>query len=76
MPIVKATPKGQIVIPARIRLKFGITGGSRVEVHEEGGKIVVIPLLADPVRQARGIFKGGDSALKALAELRKEEARR
>jgi AbrB family looped-hinge helix DNA binding protein len=76
MSIVTATPKGQIVIPAPIRAKFGITGGSRVEVREEEGKIVVVPLLADPVRQARGIFKGGDSALKALAELRREEAGR
>lgn len=76
MPVVKATPKGQIVIPAPIRAKFGIAGGSRVDVHEEDGRIVVVPLLADPVRQARGIFKGGRSALKALVELRKEEAGR
>ena len=76
MSIVTATPKGQIVIPAPIRVKFGITGGSRVEVRVEGGKIVVVPLFADPVRQARGIFKGGESALKALAALRREEAGR
>ena len=76
MSIVKATPKGQIVIPAPIRSKFGITGGSRVDVRVEGGRIVVVPLLADPVREARGIFKGGGSALKALDELRREEAGR
>jgi len=76
MAIVKATPKGQIVIPAPIRARFGIKSGSRVEVHEEGGRIVVVPLLTDPVRQARGILKGGPSALDALAEMRVEEARR
>jgi AbrB family looped-hinge helix DNA binding protein len=76
MSIVRATPKGQIVIPAPIRARFGIKGGSRLEVREEGGRIVVLPLLADPVRQARGILKGGPSALDALAEMRAEEARR
>jgi len=76
MPVVKTTPKGQIVIPATIRAKFGITGGSRVEVREEAGRIIVVPLLADPVHQARGMFKGGASALKALAALRKKETER
>lgn len=76
MSVVKATPKGQIVIPAPIRTKFGISGGSRVEVREENGRIVVVPLLRDPVRQGRGALRKGSSALAALRELRKEESGR
>ena len=75
MSVVKATPKGQIVIPAPIRAKFGISGGSRVEVLEEHGRIVVVPLLRDPVRQGRGLLKKGDSALAALKDLREAEAK-
>ena len=76
MAVVKSTPKGQIVIPADIRARHGIVPGSRVEVREEDGRIVVIPLLRDPVRQARGIFREGASSLAALEELRDEEASR
>lgn len=76
MSVVKATPKGQIVIPAPLRVRFGISGGSRVEVREENGRIVVMPLLRDPVRQGRGLLRKGSSALNALKKLREGEAKR
>lgn len=35
------TTKGQIVIPAKLRRKFGIRKGTQVFVYEKDGEIVV-----------------------------------
>lgn len=75
MSIVTATEKGQVVIPAQIRKRYHITKGTKVVILDKGGQIVLKPLLKEPVKQARGIFKKGASALKTLMEDRKEEAK-
>lgn len=74
--VVRATQKGQIVIPAEIRRKYHIDKGTKVRVEDLDGTIAVIPLLKDPVREARGIARGGKSALETLLADRAEEARR
>lgn len=79
MAIVRTTVKGQIVIPAKIRKKYGIAHGTRVDVVDEDGRILVRPLLEDPVGQACGMFKPETrkrSALSLLLADRKEEAAR
>jgi len=76
MNIIKVALKGQIVIPAKLRKKYHITGGTRVMVTERDGEIVLKPLLSNPVEEARGMFKGGESALEALLADRAEEAKR
>jgi AbrB family looped-hinge helix DNA binding protein len=76
MEIVKTTIKGQVVIPAELRKKYGITRGTRVMVMEREGEIVLKPLLSNPIKEARGMFKGGESALKTLLADREEEAKR
>ena len=75
MSIVTTTEKGQVVIPAQIRKRYHITKGTKVVILDKGGQIVLKPLLKEPVKQARGIFKKGASALKTLMEDRKEEAK-
>ena len=74
MEIVKTTIKGQVVIPAELRKKYHITRGTRVMVMEREGEIVIKPLLSNTIKEARGMFKGGESALKALLADREEEA--
>mgnify|MGYP000459831376 CR=1 FL=1 len=76
MYIVKTTVKGQIVIPAELRKKYHITKGTRVKIIDRNGEIVIQLLLRDPVREAKGIFKGGKSALKALIKGRSEDIER
>lgn len=78
MAIVKATVKGQVIIPARLRKKYGITKGTRVsisEAHDEG-VILLRPLPDDPITASKGMLKGETSILKALLRDRKEEAER
>ena len=57
MAIVKATVKGQIVIPADIRKKFRIVRGTRLNVYEQGKKIIAEPLQNNPVEEGRGMLK-------------------
>jgi len=76
MAIVKTTGKGQVVIPANLRKKYRIVKGTKVKIEDGDGEIIVKPLLTDPVRNARGMFKKGKSALKALLVDRMEEAKR
>jgi AbrB family looped-hinge helix DNA binding protein len=78
MTVVKATVKGQVVIPARLRKKYGIAKGTRVSVSEgrDGGVILLRPLPDDPITASRGMLKGETSILKALLNERKEEGER
>ena len=76
MALVKTTAKGQVVIPADIRKKYRISKGTKVKIEDENGRIILKPLLNDPVKNARGVFKDGKSALKFLLEDRSKEAKK
>lgn len=39
MPAATLTEKGQVVIPAEIRTRYGLTPGTQVEFVDEGGAI-------------------------------------
>jgi AbrB family looped-hinge helix DNA binding protein len=76
MTIVKATVKGQILIPAPIRKKLCIVRGTQLRIYEEGCRILVEPVRSDAVEAGQGMLKSGGRILKALTEDRKTEARR
>jgi AbrB family looped-hinge helix DNA binding protein len=42
MPAATLTEKGQIVIPAEIRARYGLTAGTQVEFVDEGGVIRLV----------------------------------
>lgn len=46
--IVTVSEKGQVVIPAILRARLGISAGTRLEVTEEGGNL---RLLLEPQRK-------------------------
>jgi AbrB family looped-hinge helix DNA binding protein len=75
MSIVTTTIKGQIVIPATIRKKFGLKQGSRVNIYEHNKKIILEPVHQDPVAEGRGILKTKGRVLKRLVTERKREAK-
>ncbi len=54
MPAVKTLAKGQIVIPAKLRRKYHIRPGARLELLEYGGIIYLIPpsRISSRLRQA------------------------
>ena len=51
------TTKGQLVIPARIRRRFGIKAGTRIRFLERDGEIVLQPLTSAAIRGLCGILK-------------------
>ena len=62
-----ATSKGQIVIPASLRRKFGIKEGTRIEIEadERTQSIVLRPITRDYIQSLRGKHKG-KGLMKAL----------
>jgi AbrB family looped-hinge helix DNA binding protein len=76
MPVVTATVKGQIVIPANLRKKYGIAKGTPVNIYEQDNKIIVEPIHEDPVEGGRGLLKTKGKVLARLLADRKEEAER
>ena len=72
MPIVRVSSKGQIVIPAQLRKKYKIDKGTKLNVLDGDGEIILRPILQDAVQQARGFFRGGVSSLQELLKERSE----
>ena len=67
------TTKGQLVIPARLRRRFGIKKGTRVTFVEHAGRIIVQPVTQEFIRGLRGSLPGEPSALADLLAERKRE---
>jgi AbrB family looped-hinge helix DNA binding protein len=69
------TKRGQTVIPAAIRKRYGIEEGDRIEWLDEGGSIKVVPASADPLRTLRGRGKGEGLCDRLLASRREDRDR-
>lgn len=73
------TSKGQVVIPARLRRKYGLKEGTKLNFAEEEGRFVVQPVTKEYISSFRGIFKlkpGEKSAVQELLEDRAAERAR
>ena len=73
MTEVTVTRKGQITIPAELRRKFMIEEGSKVEVGEEEGRIVVRRHTSIFDLAGSGAGKGDVEELKGLLDEMREE---
>ena len=67
------TTKGQLVIPARLRRRFGIKKGTMVTFTEDDGRIIVRPVTREFIRGLRGSLRGEPSALEILLDERQRE---
>jgi AbrB family looped-hinge helix DNA binding protein len=71
--VSRVTTKGQLVIPSKLRRKYGIRKGTRVAMIEEENRIILQPLTREYIRSLRGSLKGEPSALKFLKEGRSQD---
>ena len=70
------TSKGQLVVPSRIRRRFGIKPGTRVNFVEEGDRIIFQPVTKEYINSFCGVFKqkpGEKSIVQELIEDRRTE---
>ncbi len=67
------TTKGQLVIPSKLRRKYGIRKGTQVAFVEEKDKLILQPLTPEFIRSLRGSLKGEPSLLESLLKDRKKE---
>jgi len=69
----KVTTKGQIVIPKRIREKYGIYPSTSIRWIEKKEGILMVPDSEDPIIAARGMLKGSGVMKAYLREKEKEK---
>ncbi|HEB65879.1 MAG TPA: AbrB/MazE/SpoVT family DNA-binding domain-containing protein [Chloroflexi bacterium] len=74
MNTVTVSKKGWVVIPKKIRERYGMRPGTKVAFIEYGGTIALVPLPEDPIEAAQGILQNGSG--KPLTEELLEERRR
>jgi AbrB family looped-hinge helix DNA binding protein len=56
MTMATLTSKGQIVIPSRLRARFGMKKGTRVLIEERGDEMVLRPMTQGFIEKVAGIL--------------------
>ncbi len=67
------TVKGQVVIPSKLRRKFGIKKGTQVYLYERNGEIVITPITDEYIQKMAGMAGTKGKLLKALMEEKAKE---
>jgi AbrB family looped-hinge helix DNA binding protein len=68
----RANAKGQIVIPAILRRKYGIKEDTRIVIIDNGNSIVLKPITEEYLKKLQGSLKG-TGALKVLIDERHKD---
>ena len=69
------TVKGQIVIPAALRRKYGIKTGTKIIITDVEDAIILKPVTTEYLKKLQGSLKG-KGALKTLLKERQEDGKR
>jgi AbrB family looped-hinge helix DNA binding protein len=67
------TTKGQIVIPAGLRRKYGIRKGTVINLFDRNGEIVIKPVTDEYIRSMAGMTGTKGRLLQALKEEKAKE---
>ena len=67
------TTKGQVVIPSKLRKKYGIKSGTLVQFYEKDGEIRMVPVTSELIKSNAGFLGTKGKLLKALMEEKKKE---
>jgi AbrB family looped-hinge helix DNA binding protein len=70
-----ATVKGQIVIPATLRKKYGIKNGTKIIITDIGDAIVLKPVTEQYLKNLQGSLRGKGGLKGLLDERRKDKER-
>lgn len=61
MTIITLSSKSQLVLPAKLRRRFGLGRGDKLTIEEKNGAIVIRPVVK--LSKLMGVDKGSGSAL-------------
>ena len=70
------TTKGQVVIPSKLRRKYGIKSGTLIHFYEREGEIQMAPLTHSVIDANFGFLRTKGRLKKALFEEKKSERKR
>lgn len=73
MKTTTVNTKGQVAIPVEIRRKYAIRPGTRVIIAEFEGRILMVPLPENPLREGRGSISLGAPVAEIIREVHREE---
>ena len=73
MEVSVVTTKGQVVIPAKLRRKYGIKTGTKIQFAEQNGEIIMLPLTEETIDQNIGFLGTKGKLLKILLQEKKAE---
>jgi AbrB family looped-hinge helix DNA binding protein len=73
MAIIKVLAKGQVVIPASMRKKFGIQPGAELNIFEYGNLIYLVPPSQNAIKDAMGCLPSNPSLPEELLKERQKD---
>jgi AbrB family looped-hinge helix DNA binding protein len=76
MDAAHVTSNGRVVVPARLRRKYGIKPGTKVCFFEMNGEILFRPITPHYIRSVCGMLKTKGSATGDLLKERAKERKR
>ena len=76
MDTAYVTSKGQLVVPAKLRRRFGIKPGTKVHFIERGNEILFQPVTKEYIRSVCGMLKSETSVTQELLKERTKDKER
>lgn len=76
MDTAYVTSKGQLVVPSRLRRKYGIKPGTKICFIERDNEIVFQPVTREYIRSVCGMLKSETSATEELLKGRAKDRER
>ena len=73
MAIIKVLAKGQVVIPASMRKKYGIQPGAELHIFEYGKLIYLVPPSQNAIKDAMGCLPSNPSLPEELLKERQKD---
>ena len=67
------TSKGQVVIPSKLRRKYGIKNGTRIHFYEVNEEMRIVPVTPELIDKNIGLLGTKGKLMRALLEDKKRE---
>ncbi len=67
------TSKGQLLIPKRIRTKYGIESGVKIIFEETATGVIIRPMNGQFFKSFRGILKGDGNLKQEMKDMKADE---